>query len=319
MQLSIVVPCYNEAGNVAELYRRVVEACEPTMSDFELIYVDDGSADETLAAVASLAQKDPRVKAIRLSRNFGHQAALTAGVDYASGDAVLVMDGDLQHPPELIPCFVEKWREGNEIVYGYRQGRRPRLGYRIVNSLMHISIPPEAADFRLMDRRAASAFREMTERSRFIRGMVSWLGFRQAGVGYEDQSRFAGARGYTVRQTLRLALNAVLSFSNVPLRVATALGLITLLVGLGYAGYILYAKFTQPEIVAGWTATMMVILLVGGVQLLCLGIIAEYIGRIYEETKRRPLYVVSESIGFERGPSLDRTVPAETGRRGTPA
>jgi len=301
MRLSIVVPCYNEAGNVAELHRRVVAACEPAIPQFELIYVDDGSTDGTFEAVARLRDEDPRVKAVRLSRNFGHQAALTAGLDYASGDAVLVMDADLQHPPELIPAFVAKWREGYEIVYGYRRGRRPRWGYRIVNALMHISIPPEAADFRLMDRRVVDAFRQMTERSRFIRGMVSWLGFRQTGIPYEDQERFAGQRAYTVRQTLRLALNAILSFSNIPLRVATGLGLLTLLIGLGYAGYILYVKLTDPDrVLAGWTATMMVILLVSGVQLLCLGIIAEYIGRIYEETKRRPLYVVSRTVGFQQ-------------------
>ncbi|MBN1490698.1 MAG: glycosyltransferase, partial [Phycisphaerae bacterium] len=200
---------------------------------------------------------------------------------------------------ELIRDFVAKWREGYELVYGYREGRRPRFGYRLINALMQVEIPAEAADFRLMDRRVVDAFREMPERSRFIRGMLSWLGFRQVGVGYRELDRFAGERSYTLRQTLRMVLNAVLSFSHVPLRLASLLGLCTLTLGLAYAVYILVARFAGVPIERGWTGMMMTVLILGGVQLLCLGIMAEYLGRVYEEVKRRPLYVVRERMGFE--------------------
>jgi glycosyltransferase involved in cell wall biosynthesis len=236
------------------------------------------------------------VRVISLSRNFGHQAALSAGMDYATGDAVVVMDADLQHPPELIHEFLKKWREGYELVYAYREGVKPRMGYRIINALMKVRIPPEAADFRLMDRRLVDAFKQMPERARFIRGMISWLGFRQIGLGYRQRERFAGERAYTLRQTARMAFNAVLAFSNVPLRIASALGMVFLVLALLYGAYILYAWCAGWELERGWTALMMTLLILGGVQLISLGLIAEYIGLIFEEVKQRPLYVVREHI-----------------------
>ncbi|MGQ9650863.1 MAG: glycosyltransferase family 2 protein [Phycisphaerae bacterium] len=309
MRLSIIAPCYNEADNIAEL-RRQLEAVarqltaqsEYAIDDLEFVFVDDGSRDATLDKLKAWAHEDPRVRVVALSRNFGHQAALSAGIDHATGDAVVVMDADLQHPPELILEFVRKWRAGYDLVYAYREGVRPRLGYRFINSLMKIHVPAEAADFRLMARPMVSAFRRMPEHARFIRGMISWLGFRQIGVGYTDRDRFAGERAFTVRQTAQMALNAVLSFSNLPLRVASLAGLVTILCGCSYAAFILYhylfgdASRIQP----GWTALIMTVLILGGVQLLCLGIIAEYIGRIFEEVKQRPLYVVRELIGKPR-------------------
>jgi len=292
-----VVPCYNEAGNLRELHRRLTEVGETLDEPFEIVLVDDGSGDRSEEILREITDADPRVRAVCLSRNFGHQAALTAGLDHARGDAVMQLDADLQHPPELIPQFVAKWREGFDVVYGYRSEARPRWGYRLINRLMQVSIPPESADFRLMSRRVVDALREMPERSRFLRGMVSWLGFRQTGIAYRDDARFAGPRAYTLRQTFQLALNGVLAFSFVPLRAAAVLGLITLVLGILYAAYILFA-YLGGKSMPGWTGTMMAILILGGVQLLCLGLIAEYIGRVFEEVKRRPLYVVRERIGF---------------------
>jgi polyisoprenyl-phosphate glycosyltransferase len=302
MRLSIVTPCYNEAENIDELHRRLDSLSARLPCELEFVFVDDGSRDATLERLRALAQKDPRTRVVGLSRNFGHQAALSAGIDYATGDAVVVMDADLQHPPEMIFEFFEKWRAGYDLVYAYRIGVRPRLGYRLVNALMQVRVPEEAADFRLMDRRVVDAFRQMPERARFIRGMISWLGFRQIGIGYQQADRFAGRRSYTIHQTARMALNAILSFSILPLRIASVLGLATLALGLFYAGYILFAKIHGWPLERGWTALIMTVLVLGGVQLLCLGIIAEYIGRIFEEVKRRPLYVVRETIGHTAEP-----------------
>ncbi len=299
-RLAVVIPCYNEADNLNELHRRLDAVSGALDAEVAYVFVDDGSTDATFARLRELSERDPRVRGLSLSRNFGHQAALTAGIDAAEADAVVVMDADLQHPPELIPSFLAKWREGYELVYAYRENVRPRLGYRVINALMRVRIPPESADFRLMDRRVVEALRRMPERSRFIRGMLSWLGFRQTGVPYREGDRFAGRRAYTVRQTAGMVLNAVLAFSTIPLRVASLLGLATLLAGLAYAAYILYAKIAGWPIERGWTALILTVLILGGVQLVCLGIIAEYVGRILEEVKRRPLYVVRETVGGQR-------------------
>jgi dolichol-phosphate mannosyltransferase len=316
MRLSIVTPCYNEAENIRELHRQLSGVADKIDGDVEFVFVDDGSRDGTLDGLKALAKGDPRVRVLSLSRNFGHQAALTAGIEYADGDAVVVMDADLQHPPELILAFIDKWREGYDLVYAYRQGVRPRVGYKLINALMKIQVPAESADFRLMDRKFVEAFCRMPERARFIRGMISWLGFKQVGVGYADRERFAGERSYTIRQTARMALYAVLAFSSIPLRMASVLGLLTLGAGLVYGLYILYAKIAGWPIAPGWTALIMTVLILGGVQLVCLGIIAEYIGRIFEEVKHRPLYLVREWIGPERAARTEHhdatTSPART-------
>ncbi len=296
MRLSIVVPCYNEAGSIDELHKQLELVAARIDGEVEFVFVDDGSRDATCEMLKKLAARDPRVRVISLSRNFGHQAALSAGMDHAVGDAVVVMDADLQHPPEMIPRFVEKWKQGYDLVYAYREGVKPRWGYRLINMLMKVRIPPEAADFRLMDRRLVEAFKSMPERARFIRGMISWLGFRQIGLGYQERERFAGQRSYTLRQTARMAFNAVLSFSSMPLRVASVLGMCTLVLGLLYALYVFYAYAAGLPMEKGWASLLIAILFLGGVQLLCLGIIAEYIGRIFEEVKQRPLYVVREHV-----------------------
>jgi polyisoprenyl-phosphate glycosyltransferase len=315
MRLSIIAPCFNEADNIGELRHQLGRVTDQLLAgpefdidDIEFVFVDDGSRDSTLEQLKAWASQDARVRVVSLSRNFGHQAALSAGINHATGDAVVVMDADLQHPPELIIEFVRKWREGYDLVYAYREGVKPRFGYRLINTLMKIHVPAEAADFRLMARPMVNAFRRMPEHARFIRGMISWLGFRQIGVGYSDRERYAGDRAFTLRQTAQMALNAILSFSNVPLRMASLAGLLTILAGCGYAVFILYrylfgdSQLIQP----GWTALILTVLILGGVQLLCLGIIAEYIGRIFEEVKQRPLYVVREFIGPDRPESTGK-------------
>lgn len=296
MRLSIVTPCYNEAANIAELHKELDQIAARIDGEVEFVFVDDGSRDATLQLLKQVAQEDPRARVVSFSRNFGHQAALTAGMDNATGDAVVVMDADLQHPPELILDFLQKWREGYDLVYAYREGVKPRWGYKIINALMKVRIPPEAADFRLMDRRLVEAFKAMPERARFIRGMISWLGFKQVGLGYKQRERFAGERAYTIRQTARMAANAILAFSSLPLRIASVLGLCTLTLGFLYAVFVLYAYVAGIHMEKGWASVMIAVLFLGGVQLLCLGIIAEYIGRIFEEVKQRPLYVVREHI-----------------------
>lgn len=312
MRLSIVIPCFNEQANIDELHAQLERVAGQVDGEVEFVFVDDGSRDATLEGLKAVARQDPRARVISLSRNFGHQAALSAGMDHATGDAVVVMDADLQHPPELILEFLKKWREGYELVYAYRKGVKPRLGYRVINALMQVRIPPEAADFRLMDRRLVDAFKEMPERARFIRGMISWLGFRQVGLGYQQRERFAGERSYTLRQTARMAFNAVLAFSNLPLRIVSILGMATLVLALLYGTYTLYA-WARGNNVPGWTGSMIVVLVLGGVQLLCLGVIAEYIGRIFEEVKKRPLYVVREHIKprLSGAESEDARTPAE--------
>mgnify|MGYP002622857590 CR=1 FL=1 len=297
MRLSIVIPCYNEAANLVALHERLSAAVKGVTGDVEFLFVDDGSRDATLDRLRELAAKDARVRAISLSRNFGHQAALSAGLDEAGGDAVLVMDADLQHPPEMIPTFIEKWQEGYDVVYAYREGVRPRLGYRLINLLMKTPVPAESADFRLLDRKVIDAFRRMPERARFIRGMMSWLGFKQVGIGYQQADRFAGERAYTLKQTLGMALDAIVSFSTIPLRMASVLGVLTLCFGLIYAVYILSCYLAGKEIEPGWTALIMTVLILGGAQLICLGVIAEYIGSIFEEVKHRPIYVIREHVG----------------------
>lgn len=297
MSLSIVTPCYNEAANVLELHRRLASVADRLDLPVEFIFVNDGSRDATFDLLRQIVEKDPRARAVSLSRNFGHQAALSAGIDAAGGDAVVVLDADLQHPPELIVDFVQKWREGYDLVYAYREGVKPRWGYKLVNAFMETRVPEEAADFRLMDRRVVDAFKNMPERARFIRGMLAWLGFKQIGIGYRQGDRFAGERTYTIRQTARMAMYAILSFSSIPLRMTSVLGFFTLLAGLLYAAYILFAKIAGWHVEPGWTGLMLTVLILGGVQLICLGVIAEYIGRIFEEVKRRPLYVVREEIG----------------------
>lgn len=295
-ELSIVVPCYNEQVGLPLLWERLRSACDAAGVTFEALLIDDGSRDGTADVIRTLAAQHAAVRGVLLSRNFGHQAAVSAGYDHARGRAVLVMDADLQHPPELIPDFLRHWRAGNDVVYAYRRNARPRVGYRLHNWLCQVTIPHEAADFRLLDRKVVDALRRMPERNRFVRGLVAWLGFRQKGIPYDQPPRQAGSAAYTWRKRLRLQVDSVFSFSTAPLRISVCLGLLTLALGLIYAVYILGVLLFRGRegVVSGWPALIITVLILGGVQLVCLGMVAEYVGRIYDEVKQRPLYVVRE-------------------------
>ena len=303
--LSVVAPMFEEQDIVDTFTERVAAALEGI--DYELILVDDGSKDATAAAMARAAAADSRVKIVALSRNFGHQPALTAGLDHARGDVIVMLDGDLQDPPEVIPEMLAKWREGVDVVYAVRQQRlgetafkrvTARSFYRTFRRLTGLDLAVESGDFRLMDRRALDALLAMPERSRFLRGMTVWIGFTQTAVPFVRQERHAGVTKYPLRKMLRFSFDAITSFSSAPLQWATLLGFVfSILAFLGIPLTIVarYTNIYEP----GIPSTILVVLLLGGIQLITLGIIGEYVGRIYEEVKHRPLYVVRDRINVE--------------------
>ena len=310
-RFSVVVPLHDEEESLPELYRRLATVLESLGGDWELVLVDDGSRDRSFEIMLELRERDPRVKVVRLSRNFGHQVAITAGIDLASGDAVIVMDGDLQHPPEVIPELVARWREGYDVVYGVMTERAgetwfkrwtARCFYRLLGRMSDLEVPPSAGDFRLVDRRAVNAFTSLRERNRYVRGMFSWIGFRQAGVPYSAPARAAGQTKYTVPRMTRLALHGILSFSNAPLRLVLALGFVVSGFAIAEAIYALVGKFGGFYTVSGWASIVFVVSLLGGIQLIVLGVIGEYVSLIYDEAKRRPIYVIREQHGFEQEP-----------------
>lgn len=310
--LSLVVPMYNEEETVPTFYRRAVAALEQTGVPFELVFVDDGSTDGTFEKLRALAAVDSRVKIIRFSRNFGHQTAVTAGLHYSTGAAVAVIDGDLQDPPEFVPRLFDKWREGYEVVYAVRRSRKEnilkraayRLFYRLLRRLSYVDIPLDSGDFAIMDRRVVDELNAMPERNRFVRGIRAWVGFRQTGLEYDREPRFAGQSKYPLRKLIKLAYDGLVSYSFVPLRLVTHLGFLISGVAFAIIVYLLALRFVYGErLVMGWTSTVVVILFLGGIQLLSLGILGEYVGRIFDEVKRRPLYVVRETVGFDRAPS----------------
>jgi len=313
-ELSVVIPAYNEEANIATMHERLVAALAGMVDGLEILYVDDGSADATWQRVTELAARDPRVRGLRFARNFGHQAALTAGVDAAHGRAVVIIDGDLQDPPEVIPEMVERWREGFEVVYGQREERKgetwfklttAKLFYRILRGITNVEIPVDTGDFRLMGPRAVEAFRALPERNRFIRGLVSWIGFPQTAVRYTRQAREVGETKFPVRKMLRFALDGITSFSFFPLRLATWTGFAVSLFAFLYIVVVLILKAAGVSWL-GYTSLMASILFLGGVQLLMIGIMGEYLGRIFDEVKRRPLYLVGEWTDDE-----DRVIPPQ--------
>lgn len=307
--LSIVVPCHNEAEVLPETIRRLRAMCaDLAPDDVELIFVDDGSTDQTRATLKQAAHADRRIKLILFARNFGHQLAVTAGLDAAQGDAVIIMDADLQDPPEVIPLMLAKWREGYDVVYGQRTERpgesvfkltTARVFYRILNSLSEVPIPLDAGDFRLLSRNVVEVLRSMPERDRFLRGMVSWAGFRQTALPYKRAGRFAGTSKYPLRKMIRFAMDGILSFSSKPLRLSVAMGLCSASLALIGIVYALVLRLFTNIWVEGWTALMIAVLFLGGVQLISVGILGEYIGRIYREIKNRPTYIVQEYVGFQ--------------------
>jgi len=312
-QLSVVVPCMNEELVIAETARRLIAVFESVELRFELVFVDDGSKDKTPSVLRELQAADPRIRVVRLSRNFGHQIAITAGLEHASGDAVAVIDADLQDPPEVLLEFVDKWLEGFDVVYGVRTIRdgetafkrgTAKVFYRIIGKLSDTEIPLDTGDFRLMDRKVVDALLSMPERDRFVRGMVSWLGFSQVGVPYRRCARFAGETKYPLLKMLKFATDGIVSFSILPLRVATWLGFLASGISLLGIGVVLLERYFHVlGLVRGWSSTVIAVLFIGGVQLVCMGIIGEYVGRIYGESKRRPLYIVRERMGFDSKPS----------------
>ncbi|MFP5239102.1 MAG: glycosyltransferase family 2 protein [Acidobacteriota bacterium] len=302
-KLSVVVPCFNEEPGLAELHRRVTAACgsmADSVADYEIVLVDDGSTDGTWAAMQALSGRDPRVLGVRLSRNYGHQIALTAGLNICSGDLILIIDADLQDPPELLPAMLNKVEEGCEAVYGKRRSRSgetyfkkatAKAFYRLLDRMVSVNIPRDTGDFRLVTRKVLDALNSMPEQHRFIRGMVSWVGFKQAAIEYDRDSRFAGETKYPFRKMLNFAFDAITAFSVVPLKFATVLGFcmgVASLLGIVYTVF----GWLAGDTVQGWASTMLAVLCVGSVQLIAIGIFGEYIGRMYMESKRRPLYII---------------------------
>jgi len=306
--ISIVVPVFNEQESLAELHRRLGEVMQYIDKKCEIIFINDGSTDKSLEIMLELSRKDKSIKIVELSRNFGHQAAITAGLDYAHGDIVITMDSDLQHPPELIPELIKKWEEGYDVVCTCRQRTADtglfknvtsRFFYAIINRLAEIHIPPGAADFRLMDRRVVEAFRALGERALFLRGLVSWVGYRQTAIPYEAHARYSGNSKYSFIRMLRFASDGITSFSSIPLYISAFIGMIISVLSFVYAAFAIYARLFTSQVVEGWTSVMAAVLLLGGIQLITLGIQGVYLGRIYNEVKRRPRYLVRRVYGLE--------------------
>jgi dolichol-phosphate mannosyltransferase len=307
-ELSIVLPIFNEEPVIDELHRRLGEFLGAVGTTWEVIFVDDGSSDASFAMLKKLCAVEPRYRLVSFARNFGHQFAITAGLDYARGNAVVVMDADLQDPPEVVAEMYGRFRDGFDIVHGVRRTREKEsifkrgtayVFYRLLKAVVGISIPVDAGDFRLMSRRVVLTLRALRESSRFVRGMVAWVGFRQTTVLYDRKPRFAGSTHYPFRKMLKFALDGIATFSLVPLRAATWLGTIAGLLGIGVAGWALWGRL-YGIYVPGWATIMMAVSLGSSAQLLMTGILGEYIGRIYEEVKRRPLYIVADEVNAER-------------------
>jgi len=301
---SIVVPIYNEIGNLPELYRRVKDVMDSTGEEWELVLVDDGCTDGSTEKIKELAGMDKHVRPIIFARNFGHQIAVTAGLDYARGDAIVILDADLQDPPEVVLDLIAKWKEGYEVVYAIRAEREGEswfklwtasLFYRIIFRITDVKFPLDTGDFRLLDRKVVNVMNSMRERHRFLRGMSAWVGFKQIGVEYKRAARHTGETKYPFRKMLRLALNAVTGFSYFPLQVATYIGFFAAGIAILAIPIVVYMRMTGSQAFYGQATTLIAVLFLGGVQLISLGILGEYIGRLYDEAKGRPLYIVREA------------------------
>ena len=301
---SIIAPIYNEIENLSELYRRVKEVMDSSGEPWELILVDDGSTDGSTGKINELAQKDKAIRPVIFARNFGHQVAITAGWDYARGDAIVIIDADLQDPPETILELAKKWREGYEVVYAVRGEREGEswfkkftaaMFYRLIYSITDVKIPVDTGDFRLMDRKVVNVLKQMKERHRFPRGMSAWVGFKQVGVTYRRAARVAGVTKYPFSKMLKLALNAITGFSYFPLQVATYFGFFSASVSILAIPIVIYMRMMGSGAFFGQATTLIAVLFLGGVQLISLGILGEYVGRLYDEAKGRPLYIVRDA------------------------
>ncbi|MEN8205535.1 MAG: glycosyltransferase family 2 protein [Pseudomonadota bacterium] len=305
--LSIVVPVYNEAGNIEKLYTELEQQLPKTGLTWEIIYTDDGSSDQTWDLIQALREKDLRVKAIRLSRNFGHQYALFAGLSYATGDAVISMDGDMQHPPDVIPQMVEKWKQGNKIVHTVRKDSEDislfkrhssRLYYQVFSYLSGVKIEIGMADFRLLDRQVLDHILQFREEGLFLRGIVQWVGFPSTKVTFQSNNRFSGSRKYTLKQMIKLAWTGITSFSVVPLRIGIFIGILTSLIAFTEMLYAIYAKLFTDTVVPGWASAVSILSFLFGILFILLGLVGEYIGRILVETRARPRFLVSDTLGL---------------------
>lgn len=320
--VSIVVPCFNEEEVLPQTIPSLTQLCDSLPQyDFEIVFVDDGSCDATFERLRDATRLDSRMRVIRFARNFGHQIAVTAGIDAAQGDAVVLIDADLQDPPEVVREMIAKWHEGYDVVYGMRMSRAgesafklatARGFYRVLNRLSEVEIPLDTGDFRLMSRPVVDVLKAMPERHRFVRGMVAWIGFRQIALPYVRVERAAGTSKYPLRKMLRFAIDGILSFSTKPLQLSVALGLISATLAIFGILYALALRIFTSIWVEGWTALMIAVLFIGGVQLFSLGILGEYVGRIYSEVKRRPLYVIGQRVGYDidaaRGEAVEKAV-----------
>jgi dolichol-phosphate mannosyltransferase len=321
VRYSFVVPAWNEEDVLPEFYTRLAAVADGLDGASELIFVDDGSTDRTFELLLSYRERDPRCKVVRLSRNFGHQAAITAGLDVAEGDATIILDADLQDPPELVPALVERWHEGYEVVFGVREHRDgegllhrvvTRAFYRFLRQSSELQLPEGAGDFRLLDRRALEALRGMRERRRYVRGMVSWVGFRQVGVPYERPARYAGVGKYSLVRYARLAFDGLTSFSDAPLRIALGSGFAVALASLVFGITALALKIAGAVTVPGWASLVLVLSFLGGIQLVVLAAVGIYVAGIFDEVKQRPLYVVRENHGLSgSAPGLEGEVAEE--------
>jgi dolichol-phosphate mannosyltransferase len=325
MLVSVIVPCYNEEQVIVETNRELVATLAASQGiDFEIIYVDDGSRDATADMLHAIHAADSRARVVLLSRNFGHQIAVSAGLEHAAGDAAVIIDADLQDPPAVIPEMIERWRDGYDVVYGVRGERAgetafkrgtARAFYRLINRISEIEIPLDVGDFRLLDRKVVDVLLTMPERDRFLRGMVSWIGFRQVAVLYNRAPRRAGQSKYPLMKMVRFAVDSVISFSFAPLRLAIWGGFIAL--GASFVGivYALAIRLYTTDWVKGWASIFTAVLFLGGVQLITLGIVGEYVGRIYAEVKLRPLFVVRERLGFNDEPQRSKETSASKLRK----
>lgn len=304
MQISVVIPIYNEEKNIPLLYERLHQALHDSFSTYEVIWVDDGSADNSLSIIKEICSKNKQHHFVSLSRNFGHQQAIAAGLDFASGESIVMMDGDLQDPPELIPLLYEKIQEGYDVVYATRKKRKgedlfkiwtAKIFYRILFWVSSIKIPVDTGDFRIINRKVLKALHLMPERSKFLRGQIAWLGFKQTAIYFDRSVRVAGKSKYTLAKMLQLAWNGLTAFSNFPLQIASWMGFLFSFVAFCIMLYALYSKFILQQVVTGWTSLMVSTMFIGGIQLLCIGIIGEYLSRIANDARNRPPYIINET------------------------
>ncbi|PKM76652.1 MAG: glycosyltransferase [Firmicutes bacterium HGW-Firmicutes-15] len=309
VRYTVIIPVYNEEAVIQESYHRLTRVMQSTGEPYELLFINDGSGDRTAEFIEGFAERDECVKLLDFSRNFGHQIAITAGMDYALGDAIVIIDADLQDPPELIPQMIEKWKEGYEVVYAMRSQRKGEtlfkkwtaaFFYRLLGALAEVKIPPDTGDFRLIDRKVCDAMHSIREKNRFVRGLVSWVGFRQTAIEYVREERYAGETKYPLKKMLRFSMDGITSFSYKPLKLATYLGFVVSFASFVYLLISLGEKIFTASTTAGWSSLIACLMLLNGVILILFGIIGEYIGRIYDETKDRPLYILRNKQKIEK-------------------